>query len=83
MKVYDLIIIGAGPAGLSAGIYAGRAKLDTLIIEKAQAGGQILQTSEIENSPGSVPEESGAQASVPGVHPDRYLQYPVHLRRRV
>ena len=60
MKVYDLIIIGAGPAGLSAGIYAGRAKLDTLIIEKAQAGGQILQTSEIENYPGSVPEESGA-----------------------
>jgi thioredoxin reductase (NADPH) len=36
MKVYDLIIIGAGPAGLSAGIYAGRARLDTLIIEKAQ-----------------------------------------------
>lgn len=59
MKVYDLIIIGAGPAGLSAGIYAGRARLDTLIIEKAQVGGQILQTSEIENYPGSELEESG------------------------
>lgn len=60
MKVYDLIIIGAGPAGLSAGIYAGRAMLDTLIIEQAQDGGQILQTAEIENYPGSGPEESGA-----------------------
>lgn len=60
MKVYDLIIIGAGPAGLSAGIYAGRAMLDTLIIEQAQDGGQILQTAEIENYPGSELEESGA-----------------------
>lgn len=60
MKVYDLIIIGAGPAGLSAGIYAGRAMLDTLIIEKAQAGGQIIQTTEIDNYPGSELEESGA-----------------------
>ncbi len=60
MKVYDLIIIGAGPAGLSAGIYAGRALLDTLMIEQAQDGGQILQTAEIENYPGSELEESGA-----------------------
>jgi thioredoxin reductase (NADPH) len=59
MKVYDLIIIGAGPAGLSAGIYAGRAVLDTLMIEMAQDGGQILQTAEIENYPGSELEESG------------------------
>jgi thioredoxin reductase (NADPH) len=60
MKVYDLIIIGAGPAGLSAGIYAGRALLDTLVIEQMQDGGQILQTSEIENYPGSELQESGA-----------------------
>ncbi|MDD2190867.1 MAG: thioredoxin-disulfide reductase [Eubacteriales bacterium] len=60
MKIYDLIIIGAGPAGLSAGIYAGRALLDTLIIEQALPGGQILQTAEIENYPGSEPVESGA-----------------------
>ncbi len=59
MKVYDLIIIGAGPAGLSAGIYAGRAVLDTLMIEQAQDGGQIIQTAEIENYPGSEMEESG------------------------
>lgn len=59
MKRYDLIIIGAGPAGLAAGIYAGRAMLDTLIIEKDLEGGQILQTSEIENYPGSLEVESG------------------------
>ncbi|MBP6491590.1 MAG: thioredoxin-disulfide reductase [Clostridia bacterium] len=59
MKVYDLIIIGAGPAGLSAGIYAGRAMLDTLIIEQGQDGGQIVQTAEIENYPGSDAVESG------------------------
>ena len=52
MKVYDVIVIGAGPAGLSAGLYAGRAKLDTLIIEKQKYGGQIVITSEIENYPG-------------------------------
>lgn len=60
MKTYDLIIIGAGPAGLTAGIYAGRAMMDTLIIEQGQEGGQILQTAEIENYPGSDEVESGA-----------------------
>ena len=39
--IYDLIIIGAGPAGLSAGIYAGRATLDTLILEADTVGGQV------------------------------------------
>ena len=52
-KVYDLIILGAGPAGLSAAIYAGRDRLDTLLIEKGQDGGQIAITNEIENYPGS------------------------------
>lgn len=59
MKVYDLIIVGAGPAGLSAGIYAGRAMLDTLIIERELEGGQIVQTAGIENYPGSLDVESG------------------------
>lgn len=58
-KIYDLIIIGAGPAGLSAGLYAGRAKLSTLIIEKAREGGQIVNTAEIANYPGSLDDESG------------------------
>lgn len=59
--IYDLIIAGAGPAGLAAGIYAGRYMLKTLIIEKAQDGGQISQTAEIENYPGlrTDMEESG------------------------
>lgn len=58
-KIYDVIIIGAGPAGLTAGLYAGRAGLETLIIEKDEEGGQISQTAEIENYPGSMEEESG------------------------
>ena len=52
-KIYDLLVIGAGPAGLSAGIYAGRAKLNTLIIEKAEFGGQVNKTYEISNYPGA------------------------------
>lgn len=53
-KIYDLIIIGRGPAGLSAGLYAGRARLNTLIIEKEHTGGQINSTAEIVNYPGVV-----------------------------
>jgi len=59
-KVYDVLILGAGPAGLSAGLYAGRGRLSTLIIEKGNDGGQIAITDDIENYPGQVPEgESG------------------------
>lgn len=49
---YDVIIIGAGPAGLAAAIYTGRARLKTLVLEKAIPGGQILLTDWIENYPG-------------------------------
>ena len=56
---YDVIIIGSGPAGLSAAIYAGRAKLKTLLIEKDGIGGQITSTAEIENYPGCLEDESG------------------------
>ncbi len=59
-KIYDVIILGAGPAGLTAGLYAGRSRLSTLIIEKGQDGGQIAITDEIENYPGQIVEgESG------------------------
>ena len=59
-KIYDVIVMGAGPAGLTAGLYAGRSRLDTLIIEKGQDGGQIAITNEIENYPGQQMEgESG------------------------
>lgn len=50
--MYDVIILGGGPAGLSAGINAGRAKLKTLIIEKAVEGGQIVDAATVENYPG-------------------------------
>ena len=59
-KIYDVIILGAGPAGLAAGLYAGRSRLSTLIIEKGKDGGQIAITDEIENYPGQQVEgESG------------------------
>lgn len=60
-KIYDVLILGAGPAGLTAGLYAGRSRLSTLIIEKGQDGGQIAITNEIENYPGAMvdAEESG------------------------
>ena len=59
-KIYDVIILGAGPAGLAAGLYAGRSRLSTLIIETGQDGGQIAITDEIENYPGqNVEGESG------------------------
>ncbi len=60
MKVYDVVIVGGGPAGLSAGLYAGRARLNALLIEKEKDGGQIVITSDIENYPGCLPEESGS-----------------------
>ena len=58
-KIYDVIVLGAGPAGLTAGLYAGRARLSTLMIEKGQDGGQIAITNEIENYPGQVEGDSG------------------------
>jgi thioredoxin reductase (NADPH) len=51
--LYDVIIIGSGPAGLAAAIYSGRALLKTLIIEKSKAGGQTVTTNEIDNYPGA------------------------------
>ena len=51
-EVYDIAIIGAGPAGLTAGIYAGRARLKTVIFEKISPGGQIALSDRIENYPG-------------------------------
>ncbi len=50
--MYDIVIIGAGPAGLTAGIYAARARMNTALIEKAAPGGQALTSETIENYPG-------------------------------
>ena len=60
-RSYDLVIVGAGPAGLTAGIYAAREGLTTLIIERGGIGGQAAITREIENYPGFPETISGAQ----------------------
>lgn len=51
---YDVIVLGAGPAGLTAGLYAARSGLSTLVIERGVDGGQIANTNDIENYPGQV-----------------------------
>ncbi|MGG2056382.1 thioredoxin-disulfide reductase [Lysinibacillus pakistanensis] len=51
-KIYDVVIIGAGPAGMTAAVYTSRANLSTLMIERGIPGGQIANTEEVENYPG-------------------------------
>lgn len=60
-NIYDIVIIGGGPAGLSAAIYAARSKMDTLVIERSKFGGQTATTDEIENYPGSIENCTGPQ----------------------
>ncbi len=59
--MYDVVIIGGGPAGMSCGLYAGRAGMRTMIIEKLFSGGQMSTTSEVENYPGLENVISGAE----------------------
>jgi len=58
-RVYDTIIIGGGPAGLSAALYASRSKMDTLLIEKGKFGGLIMTTDDVENYPGAPQDSTG------------------------
>ena len=60
MDIYDLIILGGGCAGLTAGIYAGRAGLRTLILENGMPGGQAVTAGTIENYPG-LPRITGTE----------------------
>ena len=63
-KEYDVIILGGGPAGLTAGLYAGRSRLRTLLIEKSQDGGQIALSASVENYPGQMLEGEIGRAHV-------------------
>ncbi|MCK5405295.1 MAG: FAD-dependent oxidoreductase, partial [Desulfobulbaceae bacterium] len=49
---HDLVILGGGPAGLTAGLYAARSKLDVVLLEKGATGGQVLNTDWVDNYPG-------------------------------
>ncbi|WP_216325309.1 thioredoxin-disulfide reductase [Deinococcus aestuarii] len=60
---YDVVIVGGGPAGLTAAIYTGRANLKTLVLEKGLPGGQIAQTEDVENYPGFPEPISGMELS--------------------
>jgi len=71
---YDVIIIGAGPAGLAAGIYAKRAGLECVVLEKGVPGGQVLTSPNIENYPG-FPEISGMRLmDLMAEHAKRYVE---------
>jgi thioredoxin reductase (NADPH) len=59
VKKYDIVIIGGGPAGLSAGIYTARARLKTLLLERMAVGGQIINAEKVENYPGFTAGISG------------------------
>jgi len=62
-KIYDVLILGGGPAGLTAAIYAGRAKLSALVIEREAFGGTVHKTKDVVNYPGILPGETGAELS--------------------
>lgn len=88
--MYDLIIIGGGPAGLAAGLYAGRGKLKTLLFEKESFGGQTATTHEVENYPGvlkvtgpDLSEVMRQQAQLFGVEISRESVIEVELESEV
>jgi len=62
-KIYDVLILGGGPAGLSAAIYAGRAKHSALVIERETFGGKVFNIKDLENYPGILTGETGADFS--------------------
>jgi len=77
--MYDLIIIGAGPAGLAAGLYGARARLKTLILEKTQVGGQIVTTDELANYPGAPEGTTGP--SIIGRMADQAKEFGAEIKK--
>ena len=67
MAQYDVIIVGAGPAGMTAAIYAARADMNVLLLDKLAPGGQIINTNEIQNYPG-VGTINGAELALSLIH---------------
>lgn len=63
MEARELVIVGGGPAGLTAGLYAARARIDTVMIERLSPGGQMLNTDMVENWPGDVEAVNGFDLS--------------------
>ena len=63
---YEVIIVGGGPAGLSAGIYTARARLDSLLIEKGLVGGQVVNAERLDNYPGFPEVKAEPQNRVDG-----------------
>jgi len=74
---YDLVIIGGGPAGLTAGLYAARARLNAVLIEKIALGGQVLNTDWIENYPGF--PEGIAGADLAGKMTDQANRFDLNI----
>ena len=71
--MYDILIVGAGPGGLTAGIYGSRGRLKTAVLEKGRPGGQAATTMEMENYPGFYQDVSG-----PGIM-DQFLAHAKHF----
>src|SRR5258708_15046247 len=71
-KVYDVIVIGSGPSGYTAAIYAARANLSVLMFQGYETGGQLMQTTDVENYPGF---EEGIQG------PDMMEKFEAQARR--
>ena len=76
--MYDLIIIGGGPAGLTAALYAARAKLRVLVIEKAGFGGSIVYSDHVENFPGFPKGIPGSELTTNLM--SQVMQYPVEFK---
>ena len=71
---YDVIILGAGPAGLTAGLYLCQAKVNTVLIDIALPGGQVATTHQVSNYPGFIEPQPGYMLSHNMSEPDKALR---------
>ena len=71
-RVYDMLVVGGGPGGYTAALYAARAGLDTVVLEKLSAGGQMALTEQIDNYPG-FEERDAVLTWLATLDPHKYL----------